>query len=250
MVSQDGRPGMRFNSSTAPRATATNCSTALSNRRTGAWGADSGDSGNSLPSAPVFRLIVPRKLGPYLGGAGQTVGALLALHGATAVYTVPGLKEPVMASTELAPESVVYNEPLAEVAQAVSSTGLEIFSTCRVWPLAPEKISSWSPWEFSMKSPANSGELDGTIKFESGSVSARVTFLPAFGALTPVAVALSAKNGATLAVLVPAFSVTTNTAGADAGALPPVPGADALIRIFPWYASMASVPPFCGNGDW
>ena len=27
------------------------------------------------------------------------------------------------------------NEPLAEVAQAVSSTGLEIFSTCRFWPL-------------------------------------------------------------------------------------------------------------------
>ncbi len=98
-----------------------------------------------------------------------------------------------------------------------------------------------------MKSPAKSGELDGTTPFESGSVSARVTFLPTFGASTPVAVALSAKNEATAAVLVPAFSVTTNTAGADAGALPEVPGADALIRIFPLYAATASVPPRFGS---
>ena len=66
---------------------------------------------------------------------------------------------------------------------------------------------------------------------------------------TPVAVALSAKNGATAAVLAPAFSVTANTAGADAGALPEVPGADALTRIFPLYTATASVPPSCGSGD-
>src|SRR5690348_7203582 len=154
-----------------------------------------------------------------------------------------------MASTVSAEESVVYSAPLAEVAQAMSSTGLGIFRTCRFWPLAPEKISSWSPWEFSTKSPANFGELDGTTVFESGSVSARVTVLPAFGAFIPVAVALSAKNGATEAVLAAAFSVTTNTAGADAGALPEVPGADALIRIFPLATAMASVPPWCGSGD-
>ena len=100
-----------------------------------------------------------------------------------------------------------------------------------------------------MKSPANSGELDGTTSFESGSVSARVTFLPEFGAFTPVAVALSAKNGATAAVLAPAFSVTANTAGADTGALPEVPDADALIRIFPLYTATASVPPRCGSDD-
>src|SRR5215470_68541 len=100
-----------------------------------------------------------------------------------------------------------------------------------------------------MKSPANCGEPGGTIAFESGSASARVTVLPAFGAFTPVAVALSAKNGATAAVLAPAFSVTTNTAGALAGALPEVPGADALIRIFPLYAATASVPPICGSVD-
>src|ERR1700730_2546288 len=154
-----------------------------------------------------------------------------------------------MASIVLDVASDVYSVPVAEVAQPTSSTELEIFRTCRFWPLAPEKISSWSPWEFSMKSPANSGELDGTTRFESGSVSARVTFLPAFGAFTPVAVALSAKNGATAAVLAPAFSVTANTAGADAGALPEVPGADALIRIFPLYTETWSVPPRLGSVD-
>src|SRR5580700_6734002 len=154
-----------------------------------------------------------------------------------------------MTSSVLASESVAYIEPLAEVAQAVSSTELEIFRTCRFWPLALEKISSSSPWEFSMKSPANCGESDGTTAFESGSVSARVTFLPAFGAFTPVAVALSAKNGATAAVLAPAFSAATNTAGADAGALPEVPGADAVIRIFPLATATASVPPRCGSDD-
>jgi hypothetical protein len=39
----------------------------------------------------------------------------LALHGATAVYTVPGVNVPVMASTELAAESVAYSEPLAQL---------------------------------------------------------------------------------------------------------------------------------------
>ena len=43
-----------------------------------------------------------------------------------------------------------------------------------------------------MKSPAKSGELDGTISLESGSVSARVTFLPGVRGVYPVAVALSA----------------------------------------------------------
>src|SRR5690349_18749346 len=100
-----------------------------------------------------------------------------------------------------------------------------------------------------MKSPANSGELDGTTPFESGSVSARVTFVPGFGAFTPVAVALSAKKGAAAAVLDPEFSVTAYTAAADAGALPEVPGADALIKIFPLDTAMASVPPMCGSGD-
>ena len=47
----------------------------------------------------------------------------MALHGVTAVYAVPGVNEPVMASTVSAAESVVYSEPLAEVAQAMSSTG-------------------------------------------------------------------------------------------------------------------------------
>src|SRR5215469_14812218 len=98
-----------------------------------------------------------------------------------------------------------------------------------------------------MKSPPNFGDVDGTIVFESGSVSASVTFLPLLLPLTPVAVALSAKNGATAAVLAPEFSVTTNTAGADAGALPEVPGADALIRIFPLSTETASVPPRCGS---
>src|SRR5580704_18990363 len=198
----------------------------------------------TLPTASVFRLIVPRVL-----SVEHVDAALLALHGVTAVYAVPGVNEPVMASTVLAPESVVYSVPVAEVAQAVSSTELESFRTCRFRPLAPEKISSSSPWEFSMKSPANSGELDGTIPFESGSVSARVTFWPAFGAFTPVAAALSAKNGVTAAVLAPAFSVTANTAGADAGALPEVPGADALIRIFPLYTETWSVPPRFGSVD-
>src|SRR6266851_223650 len=202
----------------------------------------------TLLTAPVFRLIVPRELAAK-PVAGQTVGALLALHGVTAVYAVPGVNGPVMASTVSALESVVYSVPLAEVAQAMSSTELEIFRTCRFWPLAGEKISSSSPWEFSTKSPGKSGELDGTTPLESGSVSARVTFLPAFEPSAPVAVALSAKNGATAAVLAPAFSVTTNTAGADAGALPPVPGADALIRIFPLSTATASVPPRFGSDD-
>ena len=50
------------------------------------------------------------------------VGALLALHGVTAVYAVPGVNVPVRASTVSEPESVVYSEPVAEVAQATSST--------------------------------------------------------------------------------------------------------------------------------
>jgi hypothetical protein len=154
-----------------------------------------------------------------------------------------------MASTVSARESVVYSVAVAEVVQAVSSTALEIFRTWRFWPVSSEKISSSSPWEFSTKSPGNFGELDGTTPFESGSVSARVTFLPAFEPFIPVAVALSAKNRATAAVLAPAFSVTTNTAGADAGALPEVPGADALIRIFPLSTATASVPPRLGSDD-
>src|SRR5580704_10031644 len=154
---------------------------------------------------------------------------------------------PVMVSTVLEVASVVYSVPVAEVSQAMSSTELESFRTCRLLPLAPEKISSSSPWEFSTKSPPNFGDVDGTTAFESGSVSARVTFLPLLLPFTPVAVALSAKNGATAAVLAPAFSVTAYTAGADAGALPSVPGADALIRIFPLYTATASVPPRCGN---
>ena len=106
----------------------------------------------TLPSAPVFRLIVPRELAGK-PGAGQVVGALLALHGVTEAYGVPGVNEPVMASTVLAAESVTYSVPLAEVAQALSSTGVGIFRTCRLWPLAPEKISSWSPWLRSACSP-------------------------------------------------------------------------------------------------
>ncbi len=39
----------------------------------------------TVPTAPVFRLIVPKELGGKAGGDGQAVGALLALHGATAV---------------------------------------------------------------------------------------------------------------------------------------------------------------------
>src|SRR5215469_9211744 len=97
-----------------------------------------------------------------------------------------------------------------------------------------------------MKSPANFGELDGMTMFESGSVSARVTFPPLF---TEVAVALIAKKGASAAVLAVAFSVATYTAAAFFGALPEVPGADALMRIFPLNTEMASVPPLCGSGD-
>src|SRR5215813_5769707 len=100
-----------------------------------------------------------------------------------------------------------------------------------------------------MKSPANFGELDGMTKFESWSVSARVTVLPAFVPFTAVAVALMAKNGVTAAVLAAAFSVTTYTAAASFGAVPEVPGADALIRIFPLYTETPSVPPLCGSGD-
>jgi len=80
-------------------------------------------------------------------------------------------------------------------------------------------------------------------------VSARVTVWPALVPFTAVALALMAKNGATVAVLALAFSVTTYTAAAFFGALPEVPGADALIRIFPLNTEMASVPPLCGNGD-
>src|SRR5215469_17359307 len=154
-------------------------------------------------TAPVVRLTVPRELTGQAGGLGQVDGALLELHGAIAVYTVPGLNGPVMATTVSALESVMYSVPLAEVATALSSTGCESFTTCRFWPLGPEKISCRSPWEFSMKSPANFGELDGMTMFESGSVSARVTVLLASGPLTAVAVALTAKTGATVAVMAP-----------------------------------------------
>ena len=97
------------------------------------------------------------------------------------MYAVPGSIEPVMASTVSALGSVVCSEPLAEAAQAVSSTGLEIFRTCRFLPPEQEKISYWSAWAFSTKSPANAGERDGTTPFESGSVSARVTSLRRWG---------------------------------------------------------------------
>ncbi len=100
-----------------------------------------------------------------------------------------------------------------------------------------------------MKSPANFGELDGMTMFESGSVSARVTAWPAPVPFTAVAVALRAKNGATAAVLAPVFSVTTYTAAAFFGALPEVPGADALSSIFPLSTATASVPPRCGSDD-
>jgi len=59
----------------------------------------------TLPTAPVFKLIVPRELAGK-PGPGQVDGALLALHGATAVYAVPGVNEPVMASTVSVEESV------------------------------------------------------------------------------------------------------------------------------------------------
>ena len=59
----------------------------------------------TLPTAQVFRLIVPREL-----SVEHVDAALLALHGATAVYAVPGVNEPVMASTVSAPESVVLGE--------------------------------------------------------------------------------------------------------------------------------------------
>src|SRR6516162_2089218 len=98
-----------------------------------------------------------------------------------------------------------------------------------------------------MKSPANAAEFVGAISVESGSVSARVTLLPELEPFAAVAVALIAKNG--VAVAVPPLSVTTYTAGAFFGALPPVPGADAAIRIFPWYTETESVPPRCGSGD-
>src|SRR5260370_24917053 len=64
----------------------------------------------TLLTAPVSRLIAPRELGGYCGAedAGQTAGALLALHGVTEVYRVPGLNGPVMASTVSALEAVVY----------------------------------------------------------------------------------------------------------------------------------------------
>src|SRR5215469_951749 len=122
------------------------------------------------PMAPVVRSIVPRE---FAGkpGAGQVDGALLALHGVTEVNTVPGVKAPVSASTVFAEESVVNRDPVAAVAQAMSSTELEIFRTCKFLPPAAEKISSSSPWELSTKSPANADELEGTTALESGSVS-------------------------------------------------------------------------------
>src|SRR5260370_20957601 len=98
-----------------------------------------------------------------------------------------------------------------------------------------------------MKSPANFGELDGTTRFESGSASARVNCLPAFEPFIPVAVALSAKNGAVEAVLAEEFSVTTYTAAADAGALPPLPRAEALTSIFPPATPTAALPPLGGS---
>src|SRR6516225_355119 len=156
-------------------------------------------------TAPVVKLIVPRELTGQAGGLGHVVGALLALHGVIAVYTVPALNGPVMASTESALESVVYSVPLAEVATALSSTDWESFTTCRFWPLGPEKISCRSPWEFSMKSPANFAELDGMSMCEAGSVSARVTVWPALVPLSAVTLALMAKNGVTVAVLAAAF---------------------------------------------
>src|SRR5215470_7969402 len=100
-----------------------------------------------------------------------------------------------------------------------------------------------------MKSPAKAGEPDGTTMFESGSVSARVTVLPALVPFTAVAGALIEKNGTTEAVLAPVFSVTTYAAAAFFGAVQEVPGAEALIRIFPLSTEMASVPPMCGSGD-
>jgi hypothetical protein len=48
-------------------------------------------------------------------------GALLALRGVTAVYAVPGVNVPVMASIVLDVASDVYSVPVAEVAQAMSS---------------------------------------------------------------------------------------------------------------------------------
>ena len=73
---------------------------------------------------------------------------------------VPGSIEPVMASTVSALGSVVYSEPLAEVAQAVSSTGLEIFRTCRFLPLEREKISYWPAWA-SLSSPPSAHDRGG-----------------------------------------------------------------------------------------
>src|SRR5258708_4590453 len=91
-----------------------------------------------------------------------------------------------------------------------------------------------------------SGPMTGTLP--SAPVF-RVIVPRELAAMTPVGVALSAKKGATAGVLAPAFRVTANTAGADAGALPEVPGADALIRIFPLNAATASVPPRCASVD-
>ena len=85
-----------------------------------------------------------------------------------------------------------------------------------------------------MKSPPNFGEACGTTSFESGSVSASVTFVPACGPLTALAVELSLNSPRTVAILVHGFSDTTYTAGAPLGAVPVVPGAEALMRIWPW----------------
>src|SRR4029077_15730129 len=73
----------------------------------------------TAPILPVVMSIVPRELAGE-PGAGQVDGALLALHGVTAVYKVPGMNVPVMASTVLEVASVVFSVPVAEVAQAMS----------------------------------------------------------------------------------------------------------------------------------
>jgi hypothetical protein len=56
-----------------------------------------------------------------------------------------------------------------------------------------------------MKSPPNFGEACGTTSFESGSVSASVTFVPACGPLTALAVELSLSSPRTVAILVHGF---------------------------------------------
>ena len=65
-------------------------------------------------------------------------------------------------------------------------------------------------------------------------MSASVTFVPACGPLTALAVELSLNSPRMVAILVHGFSDTTYTAGAALGAVPVVPGAEALMRIWPW----------------